>query len=494
MSQNSQNSNNSSEDDKPKNIAVWRIAMATICFSGIQFGWALQISQLTPFVLLLKLPKSLVSLVWLCGPVAGLVVQPIVGALSDRTRSSFGRRRPYILVGSIIVVFSLLLIPNSIEFGRLFGDSSDTTTAALALAVIGFWLLDFSNNMLQGPCRALVADMVGPKQQELGNSIFSVWLAVGNVTGYIAGWVNWSYYFPFAMSSACTEACANLRVSFTMSIVFLIITVALTLFVSKEKTLQEVELEQGGAEQPKGNAIVNLFKTILIMPSSMKRVCLVQFFAWFGWFAFLLYGTDWVGENIYHGNPSGTRSEIDKFNEGVRWGSFGLAGFATVSLFVSPIVPYLTRAFGVKTIYAIGNVCLSLVLFAPYFVTKSRYAVIAVLSFFGIPWSITMTIPFAIAANSAPEKEKGIYLGILNIFVVLPQFCMGLAGVIFSRFFGPNIIPVFIAGSISALISALLVFILIIPNKMIDHPRKRRASLSTIRVKSTSPETPYLSV
>jgi solute carrier family 45 protein 1/2/4 len=474
------------EFEKKKNVSFLRLAFATICFSGIQFGWALQISQLTPFILELGLPKVLVTIVWLCGPVAGLVVQPLVGALSDRTTSRLGRRRPYILAGALFVILAQLIIPNSLDIGRWFGDTRDKNTAALILAVGGFWLLDISNNMLQGPCRALVADIAGPEQQELGNSVFSLWLALGSITGYIAGWMRWSRFFPFMITSACREACADLRISFLFSVAFLIVTVTVTLFAAREIPLEQVDAELAKEKQPpspttgeepvsvtKVNPLVNLFRVLFKMSPAMRRVCLVQFFSWFGWFTFLIYGTDWVGEKIFNGNPNPRHPAYKLYQEGVRWGSFGLAGFAFVSLLFSPLVPTLTNRFGSKPIFFLGNCVLSLALFLPLGV-HNQYVALVVLALFGIPWSVAMTIPFAIVANIAPEEEKGIYMGILNIFVVIPQLCMSAVGALLSLIFKGNVVAALTAGGIAAFISAILTLILIIPEKMHLKKKKRR--------------------
>lgn len=483
--------------EKKKKVSIIRLALSTICFSGIQFGWALQISQLTPFILELGLPKILVSIVWLCGPIAGLLVQPLVGALSDRTTSPLGRRRPFILTGAILVVLALIIIPNSLDIGRWFGDTEKSNPAALAFAVIGFWLLDISNNMLQGPCRALVADIAGPKQQELGNSILSLWLALGNITGYIAGWIEWNHFITFTRTNACHSACEDLRISFVISIIFLSVTVVITLIAAKEKPLDEVDSELSHEKQPpspttgeepvsvkKTNPVTNILRILIKMPKPMLRVCLVQFFSWSGWFTFLIYGTDWMAENVFHGNPHENHPAYKLYVEGVRWGSFGLAGFAFVSLIFSPIVPILTKQFGSKVVFFFGNIVLSLALFLPLF-HVSRYAAILILSLFGIPWSITMTIPFAIVANIAPEEEKGIYMGILNIFIVMPQLVMSGIGPLLSYLFKGNVVATLVAGAISATISAFLVLTLIIPDKMNTKKvkkKKDKKNKSNIRI------------
>lgn len=128
---------------------------------GIQFGWALQLSLLTPYVQELGIPHAWSSVIWLCGPLSGFFVQPLAGLMSDRCNSKFGRRRPFIVVGASAIIASVFVIGFSADIGWLFGDRGETKTNAIVAFVIGFWFLDMANNMTQGPCRALLADLTG---------------------------------------------------------------------------------------------------------------------------------------------------------------------------------------------------------------------------------------------------------------------------------------------------------------------------------------------
>ncbi|KAL6123848.1 hypothetical protein ACLB2K_076365 [Fragaria x ananassa] len=158
--------------------------------AGVQFGWALQLSLLTPYVQQLGVPHKWPSAVWLCGPISGLVVQPIVGYYSDRCKSRFGRRRPFIVAGVALVAITVFLIGYAADIGVACGDSLDklTKSRAVAVFVVGFWMLDVANNMLQGPCRALLADVSGSDNKKMSTAMawFSFFMAVGNVLGYAA--------------------------------------------------------------------------------------------------------------------------------------------------------------------------------------------------------------------------------------------------------------------------------------------------------------------
>lgn len=444
-------------DDRPT-LPLWRLAFVSICFCGVQFGWALQTALLTPFFLVIGLPKSLVTLVWLCGPVAGLIVQPIVGVHSDRCESRFGRRRPYILAGTVFIVIALLLIPNSLDIGRLLGDTIEHKPAAITLSVIGFWILDISNNLLQGPCRALIVDVAPHHQQELGNSLFSAWLGLGNVLGYLAGFAPWSEYFSFMQTKFCEDACTNMRVAFAISVILLCITIALTLFGVKEK-----QYSRPTVAAEKSNLFVKIFLSIARLSPPMKRIVTVQFFSWFAWFAFMIYITDWVGENVFQGSPDVLAPNHQAYVDGTRYGSFGLALYALTCILTSFALPRLIPLLGSKIVWSVAQVILALCLGFTYLVSHfhSKVGSIILIGLFGIPFAVTLTIPYALTAQVSPPHDRGLYMGVLNIFIVLPQFVMSGVGSLLIFLFKGNVLSTLIAGAISSLISALLVFRLI---------------------------------
>lgn len=467
--------NDDNQSHTKPNISFIRLALVTLCFAGVQFGWALQISLLTPFLLELGIPKALITIVWLCGPVAGLIVQPTVGAFSDQCTSRWGRRRPFILFGAIFVAVSLLLIPNALDIGRLFGDTRTYHPAAIGLTVAGFWMLDIANNMLQGPCRALVADIAPPEKQETGNALFTFWLGLGNILGFITGWMPWSSWITFTGTKMCGTACQDLRISFSISIVVLTATVIVTLIAAKEKPFTRTLVQNNDEESPasRDRPLLHLFRVLFHLPKPMIRVCLVQFFNWFAWFTFLIYITVWVALDVFHGSPDENDPTYHLFENGVRYGSFGLAGFAGCSLLFSPFVPRLSSALGTRVIFFIGQFILATCLGLTFFI-RDKYFAVALISVFGIPWSITNTIPFAITANVAQENEKGVYMGILNIFVVIPQLIMSGVGPLISHFSRGSVTATLATGGASALISCIFVIFLIVPPN--EHAKKQRES------------------
>lgn len=146
---------------RPPKVKLRTLLRVASVACGIQFGWALQLSLLTPYVQELGIPHAWASIIWLCGPLSGLLVQPIVGHVSDRCTSRFGRRRPFILAGATSIIVAVLIVGFSADIGWLFGDRGQKKMRAVVAFVIGFWILDVANNMTQGPCRALLADLTG---------------------------------------------------------------------------------------------------------------------------------------------------------------------------------------------------------------------------------------------------------------------------------------------------------------------------------------------
>ncbi|XP_020583246.1 sucrose transport protein SUT3-like, partial [Phalaenopsis equestris] len=208
------------------------LSLARLCFccmvaGGVQFGWALQLSLLTPYVQTLGLPHHLASISWLCGPISGLVIAPTVGLLSDRCRLRFGRRRPFIVAGCIIVCFAVLLIGFSSDIGSAFGDTKENCSTyigprwkAAVVCIVGFWVLDFGNNLIQSPTRAMMGDLSGKHGCNAANIIFAFWMAFGNILGFSSGSIwSWHKWFPSLMTNACCEACANLKGAFLVAVV-----------------------------------------------------------------------------------------------------------------------------------------------------------------------------------------------------------------------------------------------------------------------------------
>ncbi|KAM0895932.1 hypothetical protein ACQ4PT_023512 [Festuca glaucescens] len=403
--------------EPPVPISLGRLILAGMVAGGVQYGWALQLSLLTPYVQTLGLSHALTSFMWLCGPIAGLVVQPCVGLYSDKCTSKWGRRRPFIMTGCVLICIAVVIVGFSADIGAALGDSKEECSLyhghrwhAAMVYVLGFWLLDFSNNTVQGPARALMADLSGKHGPSAANSIFCSWMALGNILGYSSGSTNnWHKWFPFLRTRSCCEACANLKGAFLVAVLFLCLCLVITLIFAKEVPYKRIaplptrENDQAEAE-PSGPFAV--FQGLKNLPSRMSSVLVVTGLTWLSWFPFILYDTDWMGREIYHGDPQGTPAQDSAYQEGVRAGAFGL-----------------------------------------------------------LLNSILYSVPFAVTAQLAASKGggQGLCTGVLNIAIVIPQVIIALGAGPWDQLIGKGNIPAFGAASGFALISGI-VGMFLLPN------------------------------
>ncbi|KAJ7969716.1 sucrose transport protein-like [Quillaja saponaria] len=450
--------------------------------AGVQFGWALQLSLLTPYVQLLGIPHTYSALIWLCGPISGMLVQPIVGYHSDRCTSRFGRRRPFIAAGSISVAIAVFLIGFAADLGHLFGDvlSKSSKPRAIVIFVIGFWILDVANNMLQGPCRALLADLSRGDQSRTrtANSFFSFFMAVGNVLGYAAGSYSGLHkIFPFTLTTACDVYCANLKSCFFLSIVLLMSVTVFALLTVKEERIQPVN---SGSGEEDGKGGLPFFGQIFGAFKELKRpmwiLLLVTCLNWIAWFPFLLFDTDWMGKEVYGGTVGKGRN----YDKGVHAGALGLLLNSVVLGFMSLGVEALARGLGgVKRLWGVVNILLAICLALTVLITKLAEAwrhrqiqpppppppgikagALALFAALGIPLAVTYSIPFALASIFCNDSGagQGLSLGVLNLAIVVPQMVVSVLSGPFDALFGGGNLPAFVVAAVSAAASGICAF------------------------------------
>ncbi|XP_042035063.1 sucrose transport protein-like [Salvia splendens] len=454
------------------------IAVAAIA-AGVQFGWALQLSLLTPYVQLLGVPHTWAAFVWLCGPISGLLVQPIAGYYSDHCKSRFGRRRPFIAAGAALVAVAVFLIGFAADIGVASGDplGKAPKPRATAVFVVGFWILDVANNMLQGPCRALLADLSGGEARRMStaNALFSFFMAVGNILGYAAGSYTHLYrILPFSKTTACEDYCANLKTCFIIAICLLLTTTVLALLFVTESP-HKPAAEPDPAKKKQIPVFGELFTALKGLPRPMWIVMLVTAFNWVAWFPFLLFDTDWMGKEVY----GGTVGVGTLYDQGVHAGALGLMINSVVLAFASLGVQFLSKGYvGVKKIWGGANFLLAIGLAMTVVVTKSaqgsrhhgpdgvllkpdsgvKIGALAIFGFLGIPLAVTFSIPFALASifSSDSGSGQGLSLGLLNLAIVIPQMFVSVLSGPWDALFGGGNIPAFIVGAVSAVVSGVL--------------------------------------
>ncbi|KAK9276510.1 hypothetical protein L1049_006044 [Liquidambar formosana] len=581
----------SSSPPPSKHCSLKTLILSCMVAAGVQFGWALQLSLLTPYIQTLGIEHAFSSFIWLCGPITGLVVQPCVGIWSDKCSSKYGRRRPFILAGSLMIAVAVIIIGFSADIGYLLGDTKEhcrtfkgTRTRAAIVFVIGFWMLDLANNTVQGPARALLADLSGPDQRNTANSVFCLWMAVGNILGFSSGASgNWHKWFPFLTSRACCEACGNLKAAFLVAVVFLTFCTLMTLYFAKEVPLianqpqrlsdsaplldnpqqnsfdlskskpdtpivdhangnkteggplianqpqhssdsaplldnpQQNSFDlskskpdtpivdhangnktEGGYEMDKnlnnhnhivdqdqnetfndgpGAVLVNLLTSIRHLPPAMHSVLIVMALSWLSWFPFFLFDTDWMGREVYHGDPKGNLSEVQDYDHGVREGAFGLLLNSVVLGISSFLIEPMCQRMGARLVWAVSNfivfacmagtAIISLVSVREY--SKGiehviggngaiRIASLVVFSLLGFPLAITYSVPFSVTAELTADTGggQGLAIGVLNLSIVIPQMIVSLGAGPWDALFGGGNIPAFILASFSALAAGVI--------------------------------------
>ncbi|KAK4598452.1 hypothetical protein RGQ29_015778 [Quercus rubra] len=519
-----------------QNCSLATLVLSCTIAAGVQFGWALQLSLLTPYIQTLGIEHAFSSFIWLCGPITGLVVQPCVGIWSDKCTSKYGRRRPFIFVGSIMISVAVILIGFSADIGYMIGDTKEhcstykgTRTRAAIVFIIGFWMLDLANNTVQGPARALLADLSGPEQRNSANAVFCSWMAVGNILGYSAGASgSWHRWFPFLTSSACCDACGNLKAAFLVAVVFLTLCTLVTLYFANEVPLpvnQPQHLsdsapllddpQQNGLDHSKsmpdmpindnangerdrnltqvttivedhqnesvndgpGSVLVNLLTSLRHLPPSMHSVLIVMALSWLSWFPFFLFDTDWMGREVYHGDPKGNPSEVQKYDQGVREGAFGLLLNSVVLGISSFLIEPMCQWLGARLVWAMSNfivfVCMagtaiiSLVSVREYSEgiqhviggsAAIRIASLIVFALLGFPLAITYSVPFSVTAELTADSGggQGLAIGVLNLAIVVPQMIVSLGAGPWDALFGGGNIPAFVLASFAALAAAVI--------------------------------------
>uniref|UniRef100_A0A803PYB1 Sucrose transporter 4 n=1 Tax=Cannabis sativa TaxID=3483 RepID=A0A803PYB1_CANSA len=463
---------------------------------GIQFGWALQLSLLTPYVQELGIPHAWASVIWLCGPLSGLLVQPLVGHMSDRSSSRFGRRRPFILAGAVSIIVAVLIIGHSADIGWLLGDRGEVRPRAVVTFVVGFWILDVANNMTQGPCRALLADLTGKdhRRTRVANAYFSLFMAVGNILGFATGsYSGWFKIFPFTLTSACTVNCANLKSAFFLDIVCITITTILSitavqeipLGTSGDTTVLLAEERPTVSSNPTEEAFLwELFGTFRYFSGPVWIILTVTALTWIGWFPFLLFDTDWMGREIYGGEPN----KGQNYSTGVRMGALGLMLNSVVLGITSVLLEKLCRKWGSGFIWGISNIVMALCFIAILVVTyvakeigfMDRHdlppigiviAAVTIFTVLGFPLAITYSVPYALvsARIEALGLGQGLSMGVLNLAIVIPQVVVSIGSGPWDQLFGGGNSPAFAVAALAAFASGV-VAILAIPRSGAQKP------------------------
>ncbi|CAB4419250.1 unnamed protein product [Rhizophagus irregularis] len=398
-----------------------KMILLTQCLAGLQFTWTVELAYGTPYLLSIGLSKSIMSLVWLAGPLSGLIMQPIVGTLSDNSTSRFGRRRPFLIAGSLAVVCAFMFIGWSKEIIGIFfsKESSMMTLLTQCLAVVSFYVLDFAINCVQASCRVLIVDILPPSQQEEGTAWAGRMVGIGSVLGYFMGFVNLVEVFPFLGKT-------QLQVLCVIASILLLVSDALTCWAVTEQIYTGSSNKSTSALTAAYETLASIIKSIRTLPKYIQQICNVQLFAWIGWFPFLFYSTTWIAEiHSRFANDSSEEPSDDSVGDSIRAGSFSLLLYSIISLVASFVLPFLVSSndstrpkFSWKQLFQIPFVFLTVPklwtishfifassMLSTWFVTNGTQANILI-SLCGIAWAITMWAPFSILGEYIAKEYR----------------------------------------------------------------------------------------
>ena len=411
-------------------------------FLGIQFGWGLQMANMSAIYQYLGASESDIPLLWLAAPVTGLIVQPIVGYYSDRTWTRLGRRRPYFLTGAILASLALVAMPNS---------------STLWMAAGLLWVLDASVNVSMEPFRAFVGDLLPAGQRKVGFAMQSLLIGLGAVLSSMLPWILSNVFTvgggtDGAVAESTSRIPLTVHLSFYVGAVVFISAVLYTIFSTREHPPADPEAFAAGkaASAGLGHAFTEILHGIVSMPRVMRQLAVVQFFTWLGLFCMWIYFGPAIARGIFGGEPGSA-----EYQEGIEWGGFCFGVYNAVAFAFAFALVALARRFSAKALHAVCLLCAGVGLMSVG-LWKSPAALLISMAGVGIGWASILSMPYALLANCLPPERMGFYMGVFNFFIVLPQILAAtLLGALVTHAFDGRALPVVMTGGASMLLAAL---------------------------------------
>jgi len=398
--------------EKPP-LSFWQIWNMTFGFLGIQFGWALQMANMSAIYEYLGADAHQIPILWLAAPLTGLFVQPVIGHMSDRTWNRLGRRRPYFLVGALLASCALIAMPNS---------------PGLWIAAGLLWVLDASINISMEPFRAFVADLLPPAQRTRGFSMQALFIGLGAV---IASMLPWLLYNVFPVAGDGGAAAGHtiplaVTLAFYVGAFVFLAAVAWTVLTTREyppddmETFKKTQAETAGIVA----GASEIFHDMVAMPQTMRRLAWVQIFTWLGLFCMWLYFGVAVARNVFGGTP-GTPA----YEQGIAWGGNCFAMYSLVCFLVSFALPAVAERLGRKLTHGLCLLIGAIGLLSVAFISN-KYLLLLSMVGVGVAWASVLSMPYSILVGALPPEKTGTYMGIFNFFIVIPEI---LAALVFGR-------------------------------------------------------------
>ncbi|GAB3372145.1 MFS transporter [Lysobacter rhizosphaerae] len=477
---------------KPQ-LSFWQIWNMCFGFLGIQFGFALQNANVSRIFQTLGADMDTLPGLWIAAPLTGLIVQPIVGYLSDRTWTGLGRRRPYFMVGAVLASIALLLFPN---------------VSALWMAAGLLWMLDASINISMEPFRAFVGDQLPVRQRASGYAMQSFFIGVGAVVASLLPWLLAKY--GVSNTAGPGEVPDTVRYAFYAGGAVLLLAIAWTVLRTREYppdklhawdeapplarrprdatrvrrnalawllagsigviavalggwdrqlyifagllTAYGVALLLRSLRQGEG-AFSHIMDDLYDMPPTMRQLAVVQFFSWFALFAMWIYTTGAV-TSVHYGSADTTTAA---YNEGANWVGVLFAAYNGFAALAAVLIPWMVKRWGLRISHLINATLGGLGLLSFAVIRDPQWLLLSMVGV-GFAWASILSLPYALLSDSVPAQKMGVYMGIFNFFIVIPQLvAASLLGVLLKVFFGSQPIYALVIGGISLLVAGLCV-------------------------------------
>lgn len=393
-------------------IELRKILNLTFCSFGIQFGSALQMANMSSIFKFLGANINNLAILWLAAPIMGLLVQPIIGCLSDNSRSRFGRRRQYMLFCAFCALISLFMLPN---------------LSSLWLAVVFLWLLDFSNNGATEPFRALIADATNRKQRIKAFSFQTAFSGIGATIAAILPWLLQSL-FHFSVTPTNGHIPLSIKIAFYLGGTMFFLATLWTVVTTPEDVAKTSLLQK---QRP--HLFQSLLKQILTAinnaPENFRKFYLIQLCTWSGLFCMWLYFSLAVAENVYglpiRANLALHPEYASLLTKATTWTGVCFAVYQSFSIIYALSLNKMTNYYSYKLIHGVSLLFGALSLIAIYFIHNPYYLLPCMLGI-GATWGSIMTMPYTIISLSVPKIKFGIYMGLFNITITLPQIMCAL--------------------------------------------------------------------
>jgi maltose/moltooligosaccharide transporter len=421
---------------KPR-LSFWQIWNMSFGFLGIQFGWGLQLANMSPIYKYLHAEESSLPYLWLAGPITGLIIQPIIGSMSDRTWNRLGRRRPYFLAGAILASIALFFMPDS---------------SALWMAAGLLWILDASINITMEPFRAFVADNLPEEQRTLGFVMQSFFIGIGQT---LANGLPYLFTYLGLVGVMATGIPLSVDYSFKIGAIVFLVAVLWTVVSSNEYPPENMEAFERMKRERKGvlAGFAEIFSSVAEMPATMKQLAVVQFFTWFALPCMWQFFSLAVARHVFLA-PDETSPLFARATE---WGGLCFAVYNVVCFVIAFLLPSLAKKTSRKIVHSIALVCGGIGLISVLFIAN-KWLLFASMAGVGIAWASILSMPYVILSTAVPPARMGVYMGVFNLFIVIPQIAMSLiVPNIFNNLLGADPRNAVVLGGVSLLVAAVTV-------------------------------------